>query len=171
MNTNKFFIGILFTCLIFLFSMACQNSDGNLLAKNEDSIVINKPNESFNVKKYYDGAGNQIGYDSVYTYSYSYSGSGQMPKEIDSIFNSLQNNFYMPNFEMFFSPEGLKFDDQFFSNPYGVFPNMQNSGFDMDAIIQKHQMEMERMQKMMDSIRNLKIENKPQKSNTKTYTM
>jgi len=140
--------------LLVLISVGCNTKNKNVLAQTNDTIIVNKPIENFNVKRYYDNNGNQIGYDSVYTYSYSSSGNGQMPMEIDSIFNQFNNNFGMYNFNFSFSP------DDFFGND-----NFFNNNIDIQQMMRIQQQQMEQMQKMMDSLQNIQQKNIEQYNN------
>jgi len=167
---------ILFSVLILflIISVSCNNIEKKILAQINDTIIVNKPNESFNVKRYCDDFGNQIGYDSVYTYSYSYSGNGQNQIDMDSLFNQFGNfDFNFSN-----SPNGFYFgNDDFFNNFFNTNPQFNNQNFyfdnniDLQEIMKQHQKQFDEMQKMMDSLKNLKSEDKKKINYSKVYNI
>lgn len=132
----------------------------DVLAENEmDSLAVHKPEMSWKVDKKYDGEGNVIGYDSIY--SYSFKNLSNLPQEmnLDSIMNSMPH-FPQGNLSSFFEDyysgpligkdsllNGNKFFEDFFER------QRANDFSDMRQLFQ-HIDSLQHM--MMDKHRNFK---------------
>jgi hypothetical protein len=111
-----------------------------LSAQNNNKKNDNQPKVNINVHRKYDKKGNEVGYDSTYTWSWSSNGS--MPS--DSMMRSMEKNFGMnfssgfPNEEMFgpgfFGNDSLmgqgEPNDSLMSRSFGGFGPMAGQSMD-----------------------------------------
>jgi len=164
--------------IIALITLSCASNQNEIMAQVSDTVIVNQPITKHNVQRYYDQYGNQIVYDSVYTYSYSYSGDGQIPEDISNMFNQLGSGLGIANQGLIMSPYGSfgnqYFNDDFFNSFFNASPflngpsvnnnpngnldnNLYNNQFNdkyFEQMMMMHQQQIENMQKMMNSIYN-----------------
>lgn len=170
----KRLVFLLLLSISFLFiSTSAKIDKSSVVVDSDDTIVVNQPFTDYKVNRYYDEYGNQIGYDSSFTYSYSYSGGGEIPDEVMEIFENFNSNFMMPNYSSFFSP-----DFNIFSFPYDL--NYENETSDNDEILNffdwyqqqiiEQQKQMKKRQQIIDSLYQEK-EQIYKNSNVKTYSL
>lgn len=176
---------IMIVLLIATVIISCGDVKNQVFAQKNDTLIVNEPVTSYNVQRYFDENGNQIGYDSVYTYSYSYSGNGEMPEDVQKMMEQFNNNFSMTFGNSFMMPNQSMgnqfFNDDFFnsffnSSPFlndpffNNYPNSQNNYKSLEQIIQQHQKQIRQMQQLMDSVYNQQnqINRQEQYNNQKT---
>jgi hypothetical protein len=129
-----------FTLLLGLILAGCHAQDDrskskdDLAEKKTDSTFLEQPKISWKVDKKYDGQGNIIGYDSIY--SYSFDNLRNLPRDmnLDSIMGSMrilsQGNLssFLEDHNMgrFMEMDSLMNGDQFFND---FFERQRSNGF------------------------------------------
>lgn len=130
--------------IIAMSFLACNAQE----QKDKKQESINTPQESWSVNKETDENGNITRYDSTYTWSYSNLNGDSNTVKLDSVMQSF-NDFFQSN-----SP----FD---WNDHFSFFPKndslLMNNFFKHDYFFDQwnqHQLNIEKMMKEMDSIRN-----------------
>lgn len=133
--------------VILLLIAGCTTEKINGQQKNEDSLIVNKPQTKIIVNKEYDEFGNLVKFDS--SYSYFYSNMGNDSTFSDSSFSRFQEKFFnsFPNIQkpffndMFFEDSLLNYDfykDDFFSKRFRLNRQQFDGMFEkMDSIKNK----------------------------------
>jgi len=110
MKTGKVIImGILPSAAILLLVIFVLKPD---LYGQDDQAKKGQPDVQIDVRREYDENGNVNRYDSSYSFSWSYDGS----MDLDSLFESLRNNFNTSPFD----------DDEFYNRPHGPHNHFRN---------------------------------------------
>lgn len=113
-----------------------------------------QPDVQIDVRREYDENGNVNRYDSSYSFSWSYDGS----MDLDSLFESLRNNFGISPFDdddFFEDPfHGVPFNDtlgdEFFNAPFFEQEPRYWPEFDMRSMMENHRKMMEEMHKYFE---------------------
>lgn len=130
--------------IILLLISSCTTEKINGQQKNEDSLIVNKPQTKIIVNKEYDENGNLISFDSSYSYLYtnvkqdSIFGDSSYTMFQQKFFNSFPKNQRPFLNEIFFEDTLLSNDffmDDFFSKRYRLNHERFDEFFrDMDSV-------------------------------------
>ena len=151
---------VAFSLILILMVAGCngqevdRNSKKDLaqVQKGSDSLDP-KPKVQWKVNKQYDGNGNVIGYDSIYSWSYSNHGNLPPTMDPDSIMQSFRS-FSNENFPSFWEDGDLD----------RIFPmdSLMNRNFSMEQFFNNGNLKgfpnMDQWIRQMDSLRNKVME-------------
>lgn len=131
------------------------SKDDKVAQKERESLsnLKNKPKVDIKVNKKYDDNGNLIGYDSTYTWSYSNMQGDTVIVDADSVITH-----FMPNIGNQFPDLNDPFYNDMFLNDSSLYNHFFNQNYYQD-IWSKHNEEMNRMFREMDSLKHVFFKN------------